>query len=132
MIYSSAEEFINDLEYERDWIYSVTGEECNIFRFPGGSNNSTAEKWLMEEIKEKAEERGFIWYDWNADSEDSLGTLLSSEEIAENVLDSEAVENGKDVIVLIHDSSTRKTAPEALRILIDEFREMGYVFGKLG
>lgn len=132
MIYSSAEEFINDLEYERDWIYSVTGEECNIFRFPGGSNNSTAEKWLMEEIKEKAEKRGFIWYDWNSDSEDSLGTLLSPEKIAENVLDSEAVENGKGVIVLMHDSSTRKTAPEALRILIDEFREMGYVFGKLG
>lgn len=131
-IYSSAEEFMNDLEYERDWVYSVTGEECNIFRFPGGSNNSAAEKWLLEEIKEKAEERGFVWYDWNADSKDSIGFLLSPEEIVQNVLDSEAVKSGKDVIVLMHDSSTRKTAPEALRMLIDEFRERGYVFGKLG
>ncbi len=131
-IYSSAENFIDDLEREKEWIYYVTGEECNIFRFPGGSNNYVAEKWLMDEVKLKAEERGFIWYDWNADSEDSLGEMLSPEEIAENVLDSDAVKNGEDVIVLMHDSSTRKSAPEALGILIKEFRKRGYVFGKLG
>lgn len=129
-IYSSAEEFLADLEYERDWIYSVTGEECNIFRFPGGSMNSTVEKWIIEEVKTAGEKRGYVWYDWNADAKDSLGELLSPEEIAENVLGSEAMETG-DVIVLMHDSSTRTTAPEALEILIEEFRSRGYTFGKL-
>ncbi|MBQ7874089.1 MAG: polysaccharide deacetylase [Oscillospiraceae bacterium] len=131
-IYAFADAFIWDLEYERSWIYSVTGIECNIFRFPGGSDNAVLDKWLIDEIKEKAEEKGFIWYDWNADGKDSLGTLLSAEQIAENVLSSDAVAAGGDVIVLMHDSSTRKTAPEALEILIEEFRAMGYGFGKLG
>ncbi len=131
-IYDYPEAFIWDMEYERSWIYSVTGQEINIFRFPGGSGNSTVDKWLIEEIKAETAKKGFVWYDWNADSRDSLGELLSPEEIAANVLGSEAVASGGDVIVLMHDSSTRKTAPEALKILIAKFREMGYEFGKLG
>ena len=130
-IYSCTESFMEDIETEKKWIYSVTGEECRIFRFPGGSKNSTVEKWLMEEIKKEAEERGFFWYDWNADGKDSLGKLLSPEKIAENVLESESI--GSDfVVVLLHDSSTRTTTPQALKILINEFRKMGYVFGRLG
>ena len=70
------------------------------------------------------------WYDWNADGKDSLGELLSPEEIAENVLASEFIGSEK-VIVLLHDSSTRTTTPKALKILISSFREMGYEFGKL-
>ena len=129
-IYLYAEGFFTDLEEEKSWVYSVTGKEINVFRFPGGSNNSAVEGWLMEELKESAKKKGYTWFDWNADGSDSLGRLLSSEEIAENVLSSEAVGNG-DVVVLLHDSSTRKTTPGAVKILIDEFREMGYGFGKL-
>ena len=130
-IYSSPGEFIWDLEYEQSWVYSVTGAECRIFRFPGGSNNSTVEKWLIEQVKEKAAEKGLIWYDWNADGRDSLGSLLPAEQIAANVLSSEAI-GSDEVIVLLHDSSTRTTTPAALKILINEFRKMGYTFGKLG
>ena len=131
-IYSSTEEFLGDLEYERDWIYSITGEEISIFRFPGGSMNSAVEDWFIDEVIEMTEDKGYRWFDWNADAEDSLGKLLSPEEIAGNVLKSEAVEMGKDVVVLMHDSATRTTAPEALEILIDEFRRRGYSFDKLG
>ena len=130
-IYLSAESFLEDLFSEREWVYSVTGEEPKIFRFPGGSNNYTAPKWLVDEVKEKTAEEGMTWYDWNADGKDSLGELLSPEEIAENVLSSEFI-GSETVIVLLHDSSTRTTTPQALKILISEFREMGYEFGKLG
>ncbi len=130
-IYLSAESFLEDLFLEREWVYSVTGEEPKIFRFPGGSNNYTAPKWLVDEVKEKTAEEGMIWYDWNADGKDSLGEILSPEEIAENVLSSEFI-GSETVIVLLHDSSTRTTTPQALKILISEFREMGYEFGKLG
>lgn len=130
-IYLSAENFLSDLEYEKEWIYSVTGEECKIFRFPGGSNNYTAPEWLIAEVKEKTKSEGMFWYDWNADGKDSLGELLSPEEIVENVLSSEFI-GSETVIVLLHDSATRTTTPEALKILIARFREMGYEFGKLG
>ena len=130
-IYLSAENFLADLEEEREWIYSITGEDCKIFRFPGGSNNSTAPKWLIEEVKATTNEMGMVWYDWNSDGKDSLGELLSPEKIAENVLSSEFI-GSERVIVLLHDSATRTTTPEALKILISKFREMGYEFGKLG
>ena len=130
-IYLSAENFLRDLEDERKWIYSITGEECKIFRFPGGSNNYNAPKWLIDEVKEKTKAKGMTWYDWNADGEDSLGNLLSPEEIVENVLSSEFI-GSETVTVLLHDSSTRTTTPEALKILISKFREMGYEFEKLG
>ncbi len=129
-IYSSTENFMGDLLYEMDWIYSVTGKECEIFRFPGGSNNSAVEEWLVEEVKERTKNLGLRFYDWNADGRDSLGEILSAEEIAENVLSSEAVGKG-DVIVLMHDSAARVTSPKALEILIEEFRRLGYGFGKL-
>ena len=129
-IYLSAENFLKDLEEEREWIYSITGKECRIFRFPGGSNNYNAPKWLIEEVKEKTKEEGLTWYDWNADGKDSLGELLSPEEIAENVLSSEFI-GSERVTVLLHDSSTRTTTPEALKILISEFRKKGYQFEKI-
>ncbi len=130
-IYLSAESFIDDLEEEREWVYSITGEECRIFRFPGGSNNYAAPKWLIDEVKEKTGSEGMVWYDWNADGRDSLGVLLSPEEIAENVLSSEFIGTG-DITVLLHDSEGRTTTPAALKILISRFKEMGYKFGKLG
>ena len=129
-IYISAENFVADLLAEKAWVYSVTGIESRIFRFPGGSNNYTAPKWLIEEVKTKTAEMGMTWFDWNADGKDSLGEVISAEEIAENVLSSEFIDSEK-VIVLLHDSATRKTTPKALEILIEEFKNIGYVFEKL-
>lgn len=129
-IYCSAEDFLDDIREEKEWIYSVIGEDCEIFRFPGGSNNSVAPKWLINEVKKQAEKDGMRWYDWNSDGKDSLGKLLSEEEIVENVLSSEFI-GSDEVIVLLHDSATRTTTPKALKILISKFKEMGYEFGKL-
>ncbi len=129
-IYTSAYGFLKDLEDEREWVYSVTGEECNIFRFPGGSNNSIAPKWIINTVKSETEKMGMTYYDWNADGKDSLGSLLSPEEIVKNVLSSEFIDSN-EVIILLHDSSTRTTTPEALRLLIAEFKSRGYAFAKL-
>lgn len=130
-IYRSAESFLRDIRLESSWVYSVTGIESGIFRFPGGSSNSTVGPELMDEIKSAAEKAGLRWFDWNSDGRDSLGELLSPEEIAGNVLSSEAL--GSDcVIVLLHDSSTVKTTPAALKIIIKEFRRLGYSFASLG
>ncbi len=128
-IYTSVDSFLKDFSVDREWIYSVTGEYCDIFRFPGGSGNSAADKYVMNDIAEEMERRGFVWYDWNADGEDSIHKYISAWEIAQNVFESA---EGKDkVVVLLHDSSTRKTTPEALRLIIQKFKDMGYEFGVL-
>ena len=128
-IYSSVDAFLEDFNADREWIYSVTGEYCDIFRFPGGSANSLADRDIINAIAEEMDRRGFVWYDWNADGEDSIHQYISAWEIVQNVF---KTSEGKDkVVVLLHDSSGRKTTPEALRLIIQKFKELGYEFGVL-
>jgi CBS domain-containing protein len=111
-------------DLERTHVMAVADTSCKPL-----PHDATFER-LVEEVKERTKAEGMTWYDWNADGKDSLGELLSPEEIAENVLSSEFIGSEK-VIVLLHDSSTRTTTPKALKLLISRFREMGYEFGKL-
>ncbi len=59
-IYAGVDSFLSDLSTEQDWIYSVTGERCGIFRFPGGSANRHADKSTVSEIKDEMSRRGFV------------------------------------------------------------------------
>lgn len=125
-IYASAESFLADLSTEQDWIYSVTGKRCSIFRFPGGSANRHADKATVSAIKEEMSRRGFVWFDWNADGEDSIHKYISAWEIEQNVFN---CAEGKDsIVVLLHDASGHKATVEALPGIIDGFLERGYSF----
>lgn len=128
-IYSSVDSFLADLSIEQEWIESTVGKACSIFRFPGGSANSLADKNILSSIKEEMSRRGFVWYDWNADGEDSIHKYISSDEIISNVF--ACAKDKNTVVVLLHDSSGHKATAEALPSIIDRFSEQGYRFGKL-
>lgn len=128
-IYSSVDAFLEDFNEDREWVHSVTGEYCDIFRFPGGSANSLADRDVVNAIANEMDRRGFVWYDWNADGEDSIHQYISAWEIAQNVFKTSKGKN--KVVVLLHDSSGRKTTPEALRLIIQKFKEEDYEFGVL-
>lgn len=128
-IYSSKENFIADIESEHEWLCSVTGKEPRFFRFPGGSTNSTVSTVLMKELSAEMTARGYEIFDWNADGCDSICCGISAWEIAENVLGS--AKKHDNVVVLMHDSSTQKEVPNALKILIDEFKKQGFEFCSL-
>lgn len=125
-IYSSAESFLADLSTEQDWIYSVTGERCSIFRFPGGSANRHADRAVVSAIKAEMTRRGFVWFDWNADGEDSIHKYISAEEIVQNVF--ACAKDKNSVVVLLHDAAGHKATVEALPAIIDGFSERGYAF----
>lgn len=127
-IYASKENFLADIKKEMDWIKSVTGGEPELFRFPGGSTNSTVSTALMKELSEEMS-GGYKIFDWNADGCDSIYCGISAEEIVKNVLSS--VKDKNTVVVLLHDSSTQKEGPKALKMLIKEFTELGYDFCNL-
>lgn len=128
-IYASVDSFLADLSTEQDWLEAVLGSPCSIFRFPGGSANSLADKSIVTAVKDEMSRRGFVWYDWNADSEDSIHKYISSGEIISNVF---ACAKGKNtVVVLLHDSVGHKATAEALPYIIDGFSEQGYCFGRL-
>ena len=115
-----------DLSAEQDWICSVTGERCPIFRFPGGSANRYADKAVVSAIKDEMSRRGFVWYDWNADGEDSIHKYISAWEIEQNVFN--CAKNKDSIVVLLHDASGHKATVEALPGIIDGFSERGYSF----
>ena len=128
-IYASADAYFEDLETEKAWIESVTGASPTSVRLPGGSTNVHAGREVLSFIKEELKKRGYVRYDWNADGKDSVVKGITAYEIEQNVLS--CAEGKNTVVVLLHDSSVRKTTPKALSLLIEDFREQGYRFCRL-
>lgn len=128
-IYASADAYLEDLEAEREWIEAVTGLSPTSVRLPGGSTNVYANREVLSAIQNVLKERGLVRYDWNADGKDSIIKGITAREIERNVLS--CAEGKNTVVVLLHDSSVRKTTPKALSLLIEDFRKQGYRFCRL-
>lgn len=121
-VYASKEAFEEDLTSLQDYLFSVTGEESNFYRFPGGSSNTIC-KIPMQDLIQCLEERGITYFDWNVSSGDAASSTLSSEKIVDNVISGI---NGahKNYVVLLHDSPAKKTTVEALPEIIEEIQAM--------
>lgn len=98
-IYASADSFIQDFETAHQTVYEVTGVDAKLFRFPGGSINAYNSA-VRDEIIEKMEEKGYVFYDWNASLEDAVNETTPEELIANGV---GSTLGRKKVILLAHD-----------------------------
>jgi peptidoglycan/xylan/chitin deacetylase (PgdA/CDA1 family) len=103
-----------------DFLYELTGVDCNIVRFPGGSSN-TVSKVDMKELISYLNDEGMVYFDWNVSSQDASSTRKSAQSIADNVLGK--INNYNNTVVLFHDSSSKDTTVEALPIIIEEILE---------
>ena len=128
-IYDSPDAFFADQKKLRDYLKGVIGYSPAIFRFPGGSNNYTAEGWVLDGICAEAQKEGLVWFDWNAVAEDSGSTAAPPGEMAENIIQSGG--DKERIIILMHDNSIRTTAVDCLRIIIPYYKEKGYQFKTL-
>lgn len=129
-IYSSDENYFNDLNQIRTQIYNITGQKSRIIRLPGGSSNTISKKYnpgIITIITNKLTENDFYYFDWNIDSGDASGHQ-TKESIYYNVVNK--IHNGTN-IVLMHDSSTKQTTVEALPYIIKYAKENGYTFAKI-
>ena len=126
-IYSSVENYLDDFNKISEYIFEATGVKSNIFRFPGGSVNSY-NKGTYKEIISEMSRRGYVYYDWNACSDDAI-SAPSSNVIYKNSIRN--MENLDRVILLFHDSLDRKTTVEALGDVITEFKNKGYEFSRI-
>ena len=130
-IYSSPAAYWEDIDLLRERLSPyVDPDGLTYLRFPGGSTNTVSRKYggvgIMKELKAQAEEKGYQWVDWNVCGEDAAGEKLSPGEIFKNVVKST---NGQSVcVVLLHDSATTSTTPEALPDIIGWYKEQGYEF----
>lgn len=134
-VYTCEEAFFKNFNKQQDFIREVTGSDCTIFRFPGGSNNTLVRnskgKDFTKNIIKLLNQKGITVYDWNVDSGDAKGnnipasTLISN--VSKNIKDKDG--NYKNpAIILMHDCMTKNTTVEALSGIIKLLKEEGYTF----
>ncbi len=125
-IYSSEEKYYEDLEKICDLVVEQTGEEPVIVRFPGGTSNTTSEKYckgIMTVLAEELKSHGYVYCDWNVSSGDG-GGAFDEQTVINNVITGMA---GLDsAIILQHD--TQPFSVDAVDDIINWGLANGYVF----
>ena len=116
-VYADADSYIADFEEAYRIVYETTGVEVKLFRFPGGSINAYNKK-VYKEIIEKMEEKGFIYFDWNASLEDAV-SHAEPDVLLENATSSTL--GRRKIVMLAHD--TVHATALCLEDVIDAFPE---------
>ncbi len=128
-IYASLEALINNFDTLREKVFTTTGFYPTVIRFPGGSSNTVSKRYCQGIMTQAVEyfnnETDYTYFDWNIDSCDA-GGVKSAEELYENVIS--GLKEGKDNIILMHDSSNKEYTVSALSAIIDYALSQGYEF----
>ncbi len=119
-IYASLDAYKADLTKLHDFLYELTGEDCDIVRFPGGSSNTISHVDMWELINYLNKEN-IAYFDWNVSSGDATGGRKSADQIAKNVLDS--VGQFNNAVVLFHDAPGKDSTVDALPAIIEKILE---------
>jgi len=128
-IYSSTENYFNDLELIKNRVEKITGTKPNIIRFPGGSSNTVSRKYnkgIMTNLVNEVKEKGYYYFDWNIDSNDAGG--VKSKNVEYNNIVSNLSKNRGNV-VLMHD--IKKVTSETIEDVIKYGLDNGYTFDVL-
>ena len=130
-IYSSVENYAEDLNAVRDRVQGITGKMPKLIRFPGGSSNMISSYYdggrrIMSTLVPLVEEWGYKYFDWNVDSDDA-GGAGSADQVYANVTN--ALKWGGDSVVLQHD--VKPYSVEAVERIIQYGLENNFVFKKL-
>jgi len=122
----SVSAFREDVVKARDFIENNFGYTTTSFRFPAGT--MTWNRDIRNPRIEVINNLGFRYFDWHIDSGDAHALQLdkAAETITSNVLDE--TRGRENVIILLHDYSSRTTTLEALPMIIDGLRRQGYEF----
>ena len=122
VVYDSLDAFETDFNQLQSYLYDITGQECRLYRFPGGSSNQVSNTDMSEFIRFLNEE-GVTYFDWNVSSGDATSQAYTADELLNNVLTD--VPKYKTSVVLMHDSNTKSTTVEALGPMIEALQGMG-------
>ena len=128
VVYSSVDNYFNDLNKVADRVKRITGYDSKIIRFPGGSSNTVSRKYqsgIMTTLTSEVLSRGYRYHDWNVDSEDA-GRCAggSSSCVYSNVVNSLSLSRCN--MVLMHD--IKSYTANAIADIIHYGKEHGYTF----
>ena len=124
-IYASPEAYFSDLRQMQRNIQDATGVKTTLVRFPGGSSNTVScfNEGVMTELTQAVQDLGFVYFDWNVDSNDA-GGAKDRQTVFANVI--RGVLRQDVSIVLQHD--TQGFSVEAVEDIIKWGLENGYTF----
>ena len=130
-IYSSIDNYFNDLYSIQNKVKNITGYTSYLVRLPGGSSNTVSKSYdngthIMSSITNKLEINGFRYFYWNVTSGDAGETTVTNK-IISNVTSS--LGNKSTYVVLQHD--TKKYSIDAVESIIKYGLSHGYTFRKL-
>ena len=129
-VYSSEEAYFQDLDAIEAVIFSKTGMNNKIVRFPGGSSNASSKfnPGIMTRLTQLLPEKGYVYFDWHVDSKDSVGAT-TAQAVYRNVTEGIKKCSSKSIIVLQHD--IKPYSIDAVEDLIVWGMENGYAFRPL-
>ena len=125
-IYTSEAAYYADLNKIRAICEAQTGVTPKIVRFPGGTSNTISKKYrpgIMSAITRSIGANGYLYCDWNVDSNDAGGST-TREEVAANIL--AGIQKRETPIVLQHD--TLLYSIEAVEDVLIWGLQNGYTF----
>ena len=127
-LYSSKDNYLNDLFQCEETIMSLTGKKENIHfvRMPGGSDNKVCNSNVLGEIKQNLLQDNYYYIDWNVDIGDATATNVSTETLISNI--NKYAYNYKIDVVLMHDLDSKNTTIDALDRVIKDYKSKGYTF----
>ena len=120
-IYESEENFSKDLKKLQNFLYDTTGVKPWLYRFPGGSSN-TVSAIPMKYFCNYLDSEKITYFDWNISSKDASNPMLPEKEIVSNCVDD--LKKYNNAVILMHDSSEKKTTVEALPKVIQKIKNM--------
>lgn len=119
-LYESVDIFEKDFNQISDLIYETTGYRPEFYRFPGGSSNLVSNTEMSEFIQYLNRE-DITYFDWNVVNGDATNEDMPPETLISNVLS--GIENRKESVVLMHDTSTKENTVKSLAKLIEELKK---------
>ena len=126
-VYSSVDAYFNDLDKVGQMVKNQIGFVPHYIRFPGGSSNTISRRYcngIMSILSKKVIEKGYQYYDWNADSTDASGNHVAVSKLIRNA----TLSRDNNIMILCHDTLAKDTTVEALPAIIEHYKNLGYTF----
>lgn len=134
-LYATEESFSNEMKQCEQAIKDATGQDeiFKLTRFPGGSYNAGDHAAEKQIYKGTLANMGYYYCDWNTLNGDAEGKEKNAAELVDYFKSGAAsyVSQGKNVIVLMHDSDVKQPTVDALDDIIEYLRANGYTFHRL-
>lgn len=118
-IYKSVDAFAADTQEIRTHILQITGVDCKLYRFPGGSSNRVTDVNIRE-FGEYLRAEGITYFDWNISSGDAGRVSPTAEEIVQRC--TQGITDRKVSVILMHDTQDKISTLEALPQVIEGIR----------